>query len=115
LWIDFISVRSFDFSQNIKKFVTPHTPKDFQHVFHQFTLRIPSHRKEFIEYLDRLGIGAAVYYPTLVHQLPPFRAEVKLPESELAAAQVVSIPVHPNLSKKSLKRIVNAIEGFRIE
>lgn len=103
------------FSNNIKKFATPFTPTDFQHVFHQFTLRIPSHRKEFIEHLDRLGIGTAVYYPTLVHQLPAFQAQIKLPESELATAQVVSIPVHPNLSQKDLKRIVKAIEGFKIE
>jgi dTDP-4-amino-4,6-dideoxygalactose transaminase len=102
-------------TREIRKHKTPSVPDGFKHVFHQYTLRITSDRKLFIEHLDRLGIGSSVYYPIPVHELPPFRSQAFLPQSVLAAEQVVSIPVHPNLNRRALKRVVKAIESFEIE
>jgi dTDP-4-amino-4,6-dideoxygalactose transaminase len=99
-------------SGRITRFKTPVAPDNFKHVYHQYTLRIDSGRELFIRHLDQLGIGSATYYPIPVHELPPFRAQVNLPQTKIASEQVVSIPVHPGLNKRALRRIIQAIESF---
>jgi dTDP-4-amino-4,6-dideoxygalactose transaminase len=59
--------------------------------------------------LTELGIGNSVYYPTQVHKLPSFDLELELKHTEDATMQVLSLPVHPSLSKKNLNRIVDAV------
>jgi len=102
-------------SRRITKFKTPVVPDDFKHVYHQFTLRVDSDRKLFIDHLARLRIGSAIYYPIPVHELPPFQAQVQLPQTKLASEQAVSIPIHPGLKKRELRRIVQAVESFEID
>lgn len=99
-------------SRRITRFKTPVAPDEFKHVYHQYTLRIDSGRELFIRHLDQLGIGSAIYYPIPVHELPPFRDQVNLPQTKIASEQVVSIPVHPGLNKRALRRIVQAVESF---
>jgi dTDP-4-amino-4,6-dideoxygalactose transaminase len=50
-----------------------------------------------------------LYYPTPTHRLAPFRGAGDLPETERAAAQCLSLPVHPSLSGDDLERIVTAV------
>jgi perosamine synthetase len=57
-------------------------------------------------------VGSDVYYPTPVHRLPSFGLELDLPNTEIAARECMSIPVHVALSKSDLKKIVAAINSF---
>jgi len=50
-----------------------------------------------------------MFYPVPNHRLLPFQVDVDLPETELAAAQCLSLPVHPSLSQDDLERIVTAV------
>jgi dTDP-4-amino-4,6-dideoxygalactose transaminase len=59
--------------------------------------------------LSDLGIGNSVYYPTQVHKLPSFALSLELPNTQFATEQVLSLPVHPSLSKKDLRRIADAV------
>ena len=85
---------------------TPIIPQGFTHVFNQYTLRIKNNRDNLSKNLSKDGIGNEVYYPKPVHKLPSFNSPLDLPNTERATNEVLSIPVHPSLSKIQLDRIV---------
>jgi dTDP-4-amino-4,6-dideoxygalactose transaminase len=80
------------------------------HVYHQYTIRVADDRDGFAKALaDEHGVGTGVYYPIPNHRLPSFGLRLDLPETERAAAEVLSLPVHPSLSSDDLDRIVSAV------
>ena len=84
------------------------------HVYHQYTIRVDAVDRDRMRaaLLDEHGIGTGVYYPIPNHRLPSlarFADDVELPETELAAAQVMSLPVHPSLTESDLERIVAGV------
>ncbi|MDC4232632.1 DegT/DnrJ/EryC1/StrS family aminotransferase [Actinomyces sp. B33] len=86
------------------------------HVYHQYTIRIDaSERDRFAKALrDEWGVGTGVYYPTPCHRLPSlegFAGDLDLPETDRAAREVVSLPVHPSLTPDDLDRIVEAVNA----
>ena len=89
--------------------ITPFTPADSKHVFHQYTVRLVSNRDAISTELSELGIGNSVYYPTQVHKLPSFQSDLKLLQTQFATEQVLSLPVHPSLSKRDLLRITDGL------
>lgn len=95
--------------------VVPAVPEGRRHVYHQYTIRVLQDRDAVSEKLTELGIGNAVYYPTPVHRLRPFLADGapdprwQLPETERAAAEALSLPVHPALGESDVDRIVEAV------
>jgi dTDP-4-amino-4,6-dideoxygalactose transaminase len=93
-------------SDNLQSSEIPITPKGYKHVFHQYTVRIKENREQFSKILRDSGVGNDIYYPTPVHKLPSFSSKIALPETDLAAREVLSLPVHPGLSKRDLFRIV---------
>lgn len=84
----------------------PVIPIGFKHVFHQYTIRIKQNRDIISSKLVENGIGNDIYYPIPVHRLSSFNSSTYLPNTEEASNQVLSLPVHPGVSKKQLKRIV---------
>jgi perosamine synthetase len=100
------------FSSKITAVGTPYTPEGYSHVYHQYTIRVPRNRDSFSAQLEIAGIGNGVYYPTQVHRLPSFSQNFYLPNTQSAIEQVLSIPVHPSLSKKDLKRIVEEVNKY---
>ena len=109
---------------------TPVVRSGYRHVYHQYTIRVPEYRDEWVMHLRARGIGTAVHYPLAVHQQSFYRehpgkfilssapettraerttADVRLPVTELAAKQVLSLPVHPALSMEELATIVKEV------
>jgi perosamine synthetase len=88
---------------------TPRTAADVEHVYHQYTIRVPEDRDAFVERLRGAGVGAAVYYPTPIHALPSFGLDLDLPETTRAAREVLSLPVHPQLDQDALQTVVEAV------
>jgi dTDP-4-amino-4,6-dideoxygalactose transaminase len=83
------------------------------HVYHQYTVRVPEDRDGFAAALEREhGIGTGIYYPVPVHRLAPFRADIDLPETERAARECLSLPVHPSVTAADLERIINAVNAL---
>lgn len=80
------------------------------HVYHQYTVR-SAQRDELREHLADRGVGAGVYYPVPVHRLPSFGLDLALPETERAAAEVLSLPVRPDLKPAELDRVVEAVNA----
>ena len=97
------------FNSRIEHVVVPITPNGYSHVYHQYTVRITKNRDEFSKKLSERGIGNSVYYPTQVHKLPSFGLSLELPNTKFATEQVLSLPIHPSLTKKELNRIVQAV------
>ena len=103
---------------NLQGVVTPPVADGAVHVYHQYTIRVPEDRDGFSAALkNEYGVGNGVYYPVPNHRLPSlahFAPGLDLPQTEKAAAEVISLPVHPSLSQGDLERIaaaVNAVAG----
>lgn len=80
------------------------------HVYHQYTVRVPTDRDGFAKaLLDEHQVGTGVYYPTPTHRLPSFALSLDLPETERAATEVLSLPVHPALTPDDLHRVTEAV------
>ena len=100
------------FSAHLEGVVTPSVAPGAVHVYHQYTIRIPGHDQDaFIKALADRGVGSGVYYPTPVHELPSFGLTLDLPETALAAHEVISLPVHPALDQHDLEAIVDAVNA----
>jgi len=91
---------------------TPPVAPSAWHVYHQYTVRISAQRDAFRERLAQLGVGSGVYYPTPIHQLAPFLPAVDLPQTQRAAAEVLSLPVYPLLDDNQVDRIVEAVNSL---
>jgi dTDP-4-amino-4,6-dideoxygalactose transaminase len=101
-------------SANLKGVVVPAVPEGYRHVFHQYTLRVPDGRRDALrEHLQNEGIGTGIYYPVPIHKQTYYSRElgydVNLPHAEKAAAEVLSLPVHPALRAEDLETIVSTV------
>jgi dTDP-4-amino-4,6-dideoxygalactose transaminase len=67
-------------------------------------------------YLNEHGVGSEVYYPVPIHKQTFYVNDLgykdSLPETEKAALEVLSLPVHPALSSADLETIVSTINEF---
>jgi perosamine synthetase len=88
--------------------ITPAVSPGVIHAYHQYTVR-STERDRVASELDARGIDTAVYYPVPTHRLPAYRSQVELPETEKAAAEVLSLPIRPGLTKAELDRVVDAV------
>lgn len=94
--------------------VTPPPVRDGAvHVYHQYTVRVPEDRDGLARALkEEHNIGSGMFYPVPNHRLAPFQSPVELPETEKAATECLSLPVHPSLSQDDLERIVTAVNAL---
>jgi len=92
--------------------VVPPVRDGHTHVYHQYTIRVPEGRDAMVTALrEEHGVGCGVYYPIPNHRLPSFGLDLDLPETERAAREVISLPVHPSLTDEDLDRIVVAVNA----
>ena len=91
--------------------VTPVIAADRTSVYAQYTIRAPQ-RDALCEVLRRLGIPTAVHYPLPIHRQPAyagFHDGSNLPEADRAAAEVISLPMYPDMDVTTQDRIVSAV------
>ncbi|WP_404384257.1 DegT/DnrJ/EryC1/StrS family aminotransferase [Knoellia locipacati] len=100
-------------SANLEGVKTPPVAEGAVHVYHQYTVRVPEGRDAFAAALkEQFNIGSGMFYPVPNHQLKPFAGttdDADLPETMKAAAECLSLPVHPSLSQGDLERIVEGV------
>ena len=97
-------------SANLEGVTPPPIADGAVHVFHQYTVRVPEDRDGLAKALkEEYQVGSGMFYPVPNHRLKPFQAPVELPETERAAKECLSLPVHPSLTQEDLERIVNAV------
>jgi dTDP-4-amino-4,6-dideoxygalactose transaminase len=91
----------------------PPVGDDAVHVYHQYTVRVADDRDGLAKALrEEHQIGSGMFYPIPNHELAPFQADVELPETARAAAECLSLPVHPSLSQGDLERIVAGVNAL---
>lgn len=101
---------------HLRGVTTPYVAPGCEHVYHQYTIRIPGGRRDaLLEHLSGQGVGSAVYYPVPIHLQTYYTQELRynqsLPQAEQAAAEVLSLPVHPALSQADLEAIAAAVNA----
>tara|TARA_R100000365_G_C2748220_1_gene79214 strand:- start:2838 stop:3935 length:1098 start_codon:yes stop_codon:yes gene_type:complete len=103
-------------NEHLRGVTIPPVADGADHVYHQYTIRVPDDRDGFVTALkDEYEIGSGVYYPIPNHRLPSlsgFAPGLDLPETERAAREVVSLPVHPSLTDSDLHRIAQAVNAI---
>lgn len=84
------------------------------HVYHQYTVRI-NKRDEVQARMKEAGISTVVYYPVPVHRLPVYRdTNVSCPVAEVAASEVLSLPIWPNMAADAQARVINCLRQLLI-
>jgi dTDP-4-amino-4,6-dideoxygalactose transaminase len=100
-------------SRGLRDVVVPAVAPEAVHVYHQYTIRVPDNRDGLRRALkDEYQIGSGMFYPIPNHRLPSFAVDVDLPETERAARECLSLPVHPSLTADDLERIVSAVNAL---
>ena len=96
------------------RIILPAAAPDRTHIMNQYTIRVPGRRDELQEYLRRRGIGTAIYYPVPLHRQECFGGalEAPLPVAEMLAAEVLSLPVFPELKAEERAQVAQAIFDF---
>ncbi len=83
-----------------------------EHAYHQYVIR-SEQRPEMMQHLQRAEIPVSAHYPVPLHRQPAFAgSHMSLPESERAAAEVISLPLHPYMSEAAVGAVCDAIERF---
>jgi dTDP-4-amino-4,6-dideoxygalactose transaminase len=88
-----------------------------KHVYHLYTVKVKDNRKSLVKHLARRGIESAIIYPLPIYAQPLYKkmgySGAGLPNTEKAARRVLSLPVHPGLSLKDLKKISEAVNKWK--
>ena len=85
-----------------------------RHSFYCYTIRT-RRRKALAEYLEAQGIATGHYYPLPIHRQPALPAayrRVKLPETDKATREVLSLPIFPRLAEETARRVAGLVTGF---
>lgn len=83
------------------------------HIFHQYTLRITEKDRDAVQVkLNELGISTIVYYPIPQDRLPVYAGQYEpLPNSEILAKQVISLPIWPQISEEQQVRVIEGVKA----
>ena len=98
---------------DVEGITTPTVDENAYHVFHQYTIRVSKDRDNFKQFLTDNEIGTGVHYPIVLYKQPYYQnlgITGNCPEAELAASQVISLPVHPSLTTDELDTIIETIK-----
>ena len=88
------------------------------HVVHQFCIRVKNKQRDHLKaFLAEKHIASEVYYPIPIHKQQSFQRynHQYFPESEVAAEEVLALPVHPSLTMQDLERICKAIQEWEAQ
>lgn len=101
---------AYDEGLKVSGLALPKCVGDISHVYHQYVVR-SGERDALKNSLREKGIGTLIHYPVPVHQQPAYRhcANGALPETELAAREVLSLPMFPQLTDQQVEQVCQAI------
>jgi len=98
-----------------KKLQLPCEPEDCKHSWYLYTVRMKNARREqrdeVVEKLIQKGIGTIVCYVNPIHLMPYYSklGKYRLPETQKAASQVLSLPIHPSVTTEQIDFIAGTV------
>ena len=98
-----------------KSFILPEITEHSKHVFNQFTIKSNIPIEKVINILQKEQIGYGIYYPTIIPEQPLYK---NLPLTHCcpialkASNQVLSIPIHPSLTKDEIEHITTVLNSI---
>ena len=97
--------------------VLPLPAAEGRHVWNQYVVRIHDGQRDALRaHLAERKIGSEIYYPLCLHQQVCFASlgygAGSLPQSELAAAEVLALPIYPELTAEEQQSVVAAVSEF---
>jgi dTDP-4-amino-4,6-dideoxygalactose transaminase len=95
--------------------VPPYEPSQSRAVYHLYVVRTAD-REGLLDHLKKAGIGAGIHYPIPLHLQKAYAAmnyrKGDFPVTEKAAAEIVSLPMFPQLTAAQQDRVVEEILNF---
>lgn len=87
------------------------------HVFHQYTLRVANGKRDLLKAeLDKRGIPSMIYYPIPLHFQKGYAREAygkgSFPVAEMLSEEVLSLPIHTEMTQKELNYITDAVKSI---
>tara|TARA_B110000046_G_scaffold97901_1_gene105545 strand:- start:17364 stop:18500 length:1137 start_codon:yes stop_codon:yes gene_type:complete len=100
--------------KDLPEVITPDRVRNSCHVFHQYTLRIVGlDRNALQKHMMDNGVPAMIYYPVPLHQQKAYKddryQDGDFPVAEQLALEVLSLPMHTELSKEQLEKITTTL------
>jgi dTDP-4-amino-4,6-dideoxygalactose transaminase len=85
-------------------------------VHHLYVIQTP-YRTSLIQHLDKQGIQAGIHYPVPIHLQPAYEAGVRTAQdmhvTEQLAAQVLSLPMYPELLSDEVAQVIAAVNSHQ--
>lgn len=101
---------------DIPQIETPAVADYTDHVYHQYTMKLKGVDREGLqEYLQSKGIPTNIYYPKQNHKQEAFAhlvGDLSMPHTEKLGREVLSLPMHTELSEEQLNHICDEIIAF---
>ena len=96
---------------------TPARRPESTHVYHQYTLRIAGGLRDALaEHLKADGIPTMIYYPLPLHRQVAYQSkrysDQSFPVADQLCAEVLSLPMHTELTEQTQKLIIQSIQTF---
>jgi dTDP-4-amino-4,6-dideoxygalactose transaminase len=96
--------------------IVPYAEPEARHLYHRYVVRVPGNgrpdRDVFAAALAKRGVLAKVSVPVPVHRTPAHRSGTVLPQTELASADSLSLPMHSGLTQQELTHIADACNAL---
>lgn len=108
-----IASRYNEYFQDVPDIITPNVREDVQHVYHQYTVRVPN-RDKIHEALKEDGVMTMIYYPVPLHRqkihLNLGVDPSTLPITEKYTDEVLSLPIFPELTEDEIKTVAESLK-----
>ena len=93
----------------------PYRAPGYRHIFNQYMIRV-QRRDELRAHLAAKGVGTEIYYPVPLHAQQCFaylgHSPEDFPNSLAAAAEVLALPIYPELTVEQREYVVRQIAEF---
>ena len=102
---------------NCPELVLPKKSPHSTHVYHQYTIQVQNNRRDALKaYLAEKGVPSMIYYPLPVHEQEAYKQVVRqsgqLNESKRLCAEVLSLPIHSEMTDEEQTYIIKSIQHF---
>lgn len=101
--------------QEIPDVILPETTHSYKHVYAQFSIQV-NNRDKLQDFLQQKEIPTAVHYPIPLHLQPVFKdlnySHGSFPVSESLCEKIISLPMHPFITREDQNEIVLQIKNF---